>query len=395
MVTPVTHEVRGSRPWANLPPGTVDVFRPLQRAIAEEIIATLAREVPAYAKPLEGAFGEGVRMGVEQALEQFARLMEDPNTSRAQGRAVYIALGRTELRSGRSIGALLAAYRVGAQVAWRRLAAAGLEANLPQATMNLLAESIFAYIDELSAESAEGYALEQADMAGQADRRRAELIELMMRDNPLADPKALTAAAEAIGWRMPKTLMVLVWPEQLGHRPATRLPQDSIAAQVDGMFCAIVPDPEGGRRSEIDYTLAKTLVGAGPVVEPSEATRSRRYAIAALQLGQERGADGLVHSDEHRVELICRLDPALTAEIAQDRLSALDDETPNSRDRLRETLLAWLRRDGDVTLAAEDLNVHAQTVRYRLSRLRDLLGDAMDDPDARFEMEFALRAGVV
>ena len=38
------------------------------------------------------------------------------------------------------------------------------------------------------------------------------------------------------------------------------------------------------------------------------------------------------------------------------------------------------------------LGLHAQTARYRLSRLRELLGDTLDDPDARFELELALRA---
>jgi DNA-binding PucR family transcriptional regulator len=38
------------------------------------------------------------------------------------------------------------------------------------------------------------------------------------------------------------------------------------------------------------------------------------------------------------------------------------------------------------------LGVHAQTARYRLRRLRELLGDSLDDPDARFELELALRA---
>jgi DNA-binding PucR family transcriptional regulator len=36
--------------------------------------------------------------------------------------------------------------------------------------------------------------------------------------------------------------------------------------------------------------------------------------------------------------------------------------------------------------------VHEQTVRYRLAQLRELLGDALDDPRARFELELSLRA---
>ena len=41
---------------------------------------------------------------------------------------------------------------------------------------------------------------------------------------------------------------------------------------------------------------------------------------------------------------------------------------------------------------ARALALHPQTARYRLARLRELLGDQLDDPDARFELELALRA---
>ena len=41
---------------------------------------------------------------------------------------------------------------------------------------------------------------------------------------------------------------------------------------------------------------------------------------------------------------------------------------------------------------AARLHVHPQTVRYRLGQLRELLGDALDDADARFGFALALRA---
>jgi DNA-binding PucR family transcriptional regulator len=43
-------------------------------------------------------------------------------------------------------------------------------------------------------------------------------------------------------------------------------------------------------------------------------------------------------------------------------------------------------------VVAKALHVHPQTVRYRLARLRELFGARLDDPDARFELELALRA---
>jgi DNA-binding PucR family transcriptional regulator len=74
------------------------------------------------------------------------------------------------------------------------------------------------------------------------------------------------------------------------------------------------------------------------------------------------------------------------------RLAPLDALSEPVHDRLTETLAAWLDHLGEARPAAETLNVHVQTVRYRLGQLRELLGDALDDPDARLELALALRA---
>ena len=58
---------------------------------------------------------------------------------------------------------------------------------------------------------------------------------------------------------------------------------------------------------------------------------------------------------------------------------------------MRETALAYVRHGGNSVAMAEELHVHPQTARYRIARLRELLGEQLDDPDARFELELALR----
>jgi len=45
-----------------------------------------------------------------------------------------------------------------------------------------------------------------------------------------------------------------------------------------------------------------------------------------------------------------------------------------------------------VQAVAAELDVHPQTVRYRLRQLRELFGDALEDPEGRFELALALRA---
>ena len=56
------------------------------------------------------------------------------------------------------------------------------------------------------------------------------------------------------------------------------------------------------------------------------------------------------------------------------------------RVRSRCTLESWLRHWGSRTAVAAELFIHPQTVGYRLKRLRELLGDGLDDPAARFEL---------
>src|SRR5215208_748316 len=89
-------------PWGALPPEVAEVLRPELPALADEIVAELSREVPDYARPLEGPFGQALRYGVEEALGRFTTTVQDPQADPA-GREVYVNLGRGEMRAGRSL----------------------------------------------------------------------------------------------------------------------------------------------------------------------------------------------------------------------------------------------------------------------------------------------------
>src|SRR5882724_6628394 len=119
-----------SEPWRQLPPTVADLIEPELGAVTEEILETIARELPEYERRLEGKFGHGIRTGVAEALRQFVAQIRDPGAGRELGREVYVALGRGELRQGRTLDSLQAAYRLGARVAWRRIALVGRRAEL-------------------------------------------------------------------------------------------------------------------------------------------------------------------------------------------------------------------------------------------------------------------------
>jgi hypothetical protein len=370
-----------------------EVLRPGIARLSDEIIDAIRQGVPAYAQPLEGAFGTGVRVGTEEALTQFVDLIANPDRDRSAGREVYVRLGRGEARAGRTMEALLAAYRIGARVAWRDVAEVARTAGLGEEVLARLAESIFAYIDELSAASAEGHAQEQAAAAGEVQRRRRRLVTLMIESPPPTEEAVEEAAREA-DWQLPRSLAALVWPHS-ERRISARLSTETIVARLDDLSCALVPDPEGpSRRREIEAALRGHQAVIGPTVAWQQASVSARRAFATQQL-VEAGvlqANGLVVADEHLTDLILHLDRDLLDDLARRHLGPLAEETESSRERLSQTLLAWLDHQGNVAKIAEAIHVHPQTVRYRLGRLRESLGAALDDPQVRFELGLVLRA---
>ncbi|HMJ73422.1 MAG TPA: helix-turn-helix domain-containing protein [Solirubrobacterales bacterium] len=382
--------------WRALPVRVADVIEPELDAATAEILAAIARDVPGYARPLEGDFGRGVRRGVSEALRQFVALIRDPAAGRG-GREVYVELGRGELRQGRTLDSLQAAYRVGARVAWRRLSLAGREANLDAEVLSLLAEAIFAYIDELSADSVEGYAEAQAELEDQRRRRTAELAALLVREPP-AEQADVRAAAEIGGWAPPGRVAALALPEAALGPVARRLPADSLATVLDGGGCVLFPDPEGPGRTALleqaaeaaaDFPLAQGPTGALGDLPASWALA--KATLRAVQAGALPPATGLVSAEDRLADLLLFEGSALATRIAARRLEPLEALTEKARERMRETALAYVRHGGNAVAMAGVLHVHPQTARYRTARLRELLGDQLEDPDARFELEIALR----
>jgi PucR C-terminal helix-turn-helix domain len=387
-------KMTAAEPWRSLPPEVADVIEPELGAVTTEILATIAREVPEYARPFEGSFGRGVQVGVTEALRQFVALIRDPDSGREPGRDVYIGLGRGELRQGRTLDALQSAYRVGARVAWRRLAEAARRAGLDSGVISTLAESIFAYIEELSADSVEGYSQELSEREGERQRRRRELIALLLRDPPPAQLE-LGAAAETAGWDPPRTAAALACREADLGRLARRLPPDVLAAVMRGVGCVVIGDPDGpGRARQVEEAAGRITAALGPSGELAELAGSWTLARAALRALEAGAIDaaGPLRAEERLPELLLHENPELVERLAARRLAPFGPLTPKARRRMEETALAYVQRQGNAAAMAAALDIHPQTARYRVARLRELLGTDLDDPDARLELELALRA---
>jgi PucR C-terminal helix-turn-helix domain len=368
-----------NRPWAALDPGVAAPLRPRVPTLVHEVIDAVQTAVPEYRR-----LDPAVTRGVHVALDGFLDLVAGGDETSLPGREVYERFGQAEARNGRSLDALLTAYRAGARVAWRGFAEAGHEGGVEPEALYTLAEAIFAYIDEISAASAEGHASEQSRVAREQQERRRRLVEALLRE---PQPVEVGQLAQAAAWELPERVAALAFEADAPERVDRRLAAFALVARVEGIGWAFVSDPFApGRRAEIEAALDGSRAALGPEVAPAETGRSARRARLALDLPE----NGLLVADDHLLDLILSRDGELTSELVRRRLAPLEDVPATTRERLLETLRAWLDAHGEARPAAAALHVHVQTVRYRLGQLRDLLGDTLDDPRGRLELALAL-----
>ena len=97
-----------------------------------------------------------------------------------------------------------------------------------------------------------------------------------------------------------------------------------------------------------------------------------------------------VDSEEHLTTLVLGADPEALADLRARVLAPLAGMRAGTGERLAETLRSWLLHQGRREQVAADLVVHPQTVRYRMTQLRDLYGDRLSDPATVLELTVAL-----
>jgi hypothetical protein len=240
-------------------------------------------------------------------------------------------------------------------------------------------------------------ALVAADTAAPAAAAQSAATAAGSAPSVPSDPQRLAEGEGVAGGGEPVAGEEIV--EAIGTRLARRLGSGAVGGAAGGLACIFVPDPDApGRRrqivAELDAGGAPEIISLGPTVPWHASVASLRRAAAAYRLAAAgRIAGGLVVAEDHLATLLLAADRALAADLAASRLAPLAQLGDGPRVRLTETLRAWLDRPGQVQAIAAELDVHPQTVRYRLRQLRELFGTRLDDPEARFELALALRVG--
>ncbi len=372
-------------------------------AVATQTVGAIIAEVPSYAVALDGPMGSQIEQAVQLALGGFLDLAArhegtDPSSPLQSVLDASYGLGRGEARSGRSMDALLAAYRVGARVSWRELSTLAVTAGLPAQTMAQFAELVFAYIDELSAASVSGH----ADELATTGRVRQRYLDSLARSLLAGDDVAtVRRAADRARWEPPAELAALVLPEGHARGITTVLDPRSLIvtgdlAGPDGaideeLVVLLVPGSDRVGRAQLKASLTGRHATLGPCVDWTQAQVSYHRALRARRLiAADGGRAGVLDTEDHLPELVLSADPGSLEDLRRQLLAPLADLSDTSGQKLAETLRAWLLHQGRRDEVAAALFVHPQTVRYRMGQLRELYAERLDDPQIVLGLTLAL-----
>lgn len=386
-----------TNPLATVPREIAERLRPYFDQTIDEIVHEIQSRVADYARPHDPKYYRAIRSATADSLNGFLDRIGNPDPPDEGLRERFRELGAGEAHEGRSLDSLQAAMRMSAAVTWRRINELQMAdpLTLPRRYLGPLAETKFLYLEELATAAMEGFNSVQAHVAGELQRRRGRLLNLLLADASPA-PETINGLARAAEWRLPAEVAVVALhsrdPESTGT-PA--LPSDVLADFNRADPCLVIPDPDGpGRLRSLGTALRDWDAAAGPTVEVARAAESLRRArdTLALVTAGQLPREGVTRWSDHLSTVLLFHDPGLITAMSRMRLAPLEQLRPDQRERMAETLLALIQHGFNANEVAARLHVHPQTVRYRLRNLRRLFSDRLSDPDERFELEMVLRA---
>jgi hypothetical protein len=354
---------------------------------------------------------------IESNIDALARILRYglaiPEATAPPAAAEY---ARRLAQRGTDPVALLRAYRLGQEttLSWALARVDGHAADRAVAigATHKFVEASFRYVDAVSTQVVADYESERVRwLANSNSVRGATLTEV------LAGHAGETAATEAaLGYRLRQhhvglvlwldgvgspddlraleSLLTLVGKE-LGAGTGLFIPQDRSAAWAWLPFGRAKAHPDALSRAVLDeaarigahVALGSPAVGAeGFRSTHDEARAAQELAMSAR--GRTERATFWTDPDVRAATLLLR-DIGTTRRLVHSALGALaaDDEATA---RLRETTHTFLAEGSNFAAAASRLNVHKNTVRYRLEKAAEIRGRALDVD--RLDLELALIA---
>ncbi|GLU49886.1 PucR family transcriptional regulator [Nocardiopsis ansamitocini] len=373
-----------------------------------QVVDAILAEVPAY-RSLHGTQLPEVRAIAQWTLTRALELWVEETSFSAADLARFRGIGGARAADGRSLPAVLRAYRVGAAAA-DRLIARGCGDLLAPEDVFALNQLWLTGLDALSEALFSGYSETSTRLSGdRAQARRALLDDLVVGRQ--SSPGAVVDRTRALGVTLAARGLLLV-AETVGDDPGVS--PEAAAGAAGARLLGALEDADGGIGDDLLLTVRGHRVvvllpeaaagGVGPALRGlgwrgcltgahplTELARAYRLASDALDGAPERAYDdtGLLHEADARVVALLCASPDASPEAV--RHHVLGPLTTPGNEHLLAALSAFLDT-GSAAAAATVLHLHPQTLRYRLRRVRALTGRDPRHPWQRLTLDIARSA---
>ena len=370
---------------------------PWLKSIAGDLAtATLSRleETLPWYREMPPARRAAVGNVAQSGITSFIQWYEDP-TSQPWVAADVFAQAPRELLRSISLQETLQLIHVVVQMVEERVVAEHPE----------LQAAVLRYSRDIAFSAADVYA-RAAEARGLWDAR----LEALVVDSIISGETSqeINSRVAALGWRADGPVAVLLGtrldspdPDQI--RKIARKADCDVLIGIQGKRQVVVigllnhVDNPGAKIMQTASSLSD-LFGSGDlmlgptVAAVSDSARSAKAALAALSVAASR-------------EQLSR--PTLADDLLPERMLAGDQLAKQalintyylplvsgSADLL-QTLRAYLENGGSLEATAKSLFVHANTVRYRLRRIQELIGEDVTDPRVAFVVQTAIVVGLI
>ena len=366
-----------------------DMLRPHLPDAIEEIEREVRAHVHEVGPPVDADYRGAVRQVINETVAHFVDSLGRDVTDSTQLPVLYSQLGAEAARRGYSFDRLQTALRLSGQVACRRFIKDAYRLSWSKETLASLTDGLFGLLAQAADAGAQGYARQQGHLATDRERRRQRLRDLLVRE-PLPDPGMIHELARAAGWKVPGTVAVVALLS--GVRPPSRILPPDVLADWDAAYL-IVPDPDSAGREWLPALLVRLGAAAiGPTVPAERTAVSLRWARHTIAL-VERGvlpSDRPLRAADHTALLAAAMVEDLIDTTSAVFLAPILALPTRRRVPLLTTLLAYLQCGDNAVITSARLQVHEQTVRYRLRRITELTGGRGYDPADRLDLMITL-----
>ncbi|MBJ8348289.1 CdaR family transcriptional regulator [Antrihabitans sp. YC2-6] len=383
--------------------------------VSSTISTVLAEEIPELrgdTRTIE-LLGASVEGNVDTILHA---LRHDIAVERITAPAAALEYARRLAQHGVSVNALVRAYRLGqrrlTEMVFAEMRATAMDPTTRIAVIETFTSTMFAYIDRVSQEVVAVYEGERERWLENQNSVRALRVREVLAGGTSID---LDTATATIGYplRWHHVALVMWYPDaEMDNNELTRLQRfgrelaTAIRADAGPLFAAADRTsgwawlPFKSRPAGFESTIREVTrthpdppsIAIGTVGAGVDGFRhSHRQAQRARTVALTRAGAGLT--------VVAANDPGLSAaallggNVAEVRewvtevLGPLAENTPNDA-RLRETLRIFLRAGSSFKAAAQELDLHANSVKYRVGRAVARRGSEIGDD--RLDVELAL-----